>query len=268
MSPIAVRAAESLRAELTRTNYAGRQVSLLEGVLVVGATSALASRGGGCREGTVLLGIGALGLAHDLLEPRARRAGSPVSKGLRGHARALRSGKLTTGALKALAIPALALLAAPRVDGAGGAPLRLVDGALIAGAANLVNLLDLRPGRALKVVVPAAALLAVGTQDPSEASGRTLARAALLPSLAVLPADLREHGMLGDAGANVLGAAVGAAATRRLPVAGRLALLAGVLAATIASERVSFSAVIEATPVLRTLDQWGRRVPRRRGGTA
>src|SRR5690606_11238762 len=147
------------------------------------------------------------------------------------------------------------------------------DAALIAGCANLANLLDLRPGRALKVVLPAAAAFAVlgagagtteegvhGDADAARArSGAGLARAALMPGLLALPADLREHGMLGDAGANVLGAAVGAAATRVLPVPARGALLVGVVALTLASEKVSFSAVIDRTPVLHALDRLGRR---------
>src|SRR5699024_8971506 len=79
------------------------------------------------------------------------------------------------------------------------------------------------------------------------------------PGLLALPADLRERGMLGDAGANVLGAAVGAAATRRLSAPSRLTVLASVVALTLASERISFSAVIERTPALRALDRLGRR---------
>ena len=65
--------------------------------------------------------------------------------------------------------------------------------------------------------------------------------------------------MLGDAGANVLGAAVGTAATRLLPAPARIGLLGGVVALTLASEKVSFSAVIERTPALRALDRLGRR---------
>lgn len=262
------RAASSLR----RTNFAGRSVTLAEGALVVAGTSLLAARAD-ARTAAALAGIGALGLADDLLEPIQRRAGRPVSKGLRGHLGALREGHLTTGAAKALGIPVLALAATATAPAPGGLVRVGADAALIAGCANLANLLDLRPGRALKVVLPAAAALAVlgagagtteegvhGDADAARArSGAGLARAALMPGLLALPADLREHGMLGDAGANVLGAAVGAAATRVLPVPARGALLVGVVALTLASEKVSFSAVIDRTPVLHALDRLGRR---------
>ncbi|MCT1436395.1 hypothetical protein [Brachybacterium paraconglomeratum] len=249
----------ALRAELARTNFAGREVSLAEGALVVAGTCALARRTGRPLDLLALAGIGGLGLLDDLLEPHQRRAGRPVSKGLRGHFASLRSGRVTTGAAKALGIPALALLAAAGGPAPRGGAMVPVDAALTAGCANLANLLDLRPGRALKAVLPPAALLALTAgQDERARSGARLAVAALLPGAFALPADLREHGMLGDAGANVLGAAVGAAATRTLPAPARLALLGGVVALTLASEKVSFSAVIDRTAALRALDRAGR----------
>ncbi|WP_062951237.1 MULTISPECIES: hypothetical protein [Brachybacterium] len=249
----------ALRAELARTNFAGREVSLAEGALVVAGTCALARRTGRPLDLLALAGIGGLGLLDDLLEPHQRRAGRPVSKGLRGHLASLRSGRLTTGAAKALGIPALALLAAAGGPAPRGGAMVPVDAALMAGCANLANLLDLRPGRALKAVLPPAALLALTAgEDERARTGARLAVAALLPGALALPTDLREHGMLGDAGANVLGAAVGAAATRTLPAPARLALLGGVVALTLASEKVSFSAVIDRTPALRALDRAGR----------
>lgn len=249
----------ALRAELARTNFAGREVSLAEGALVVAGTCALARRTGRPLDLLALAGIGGLGLLDDLLEPHQRRAGRPVSKGLRGHLASLRSGRVTTGAAKALGIPALALLAAAGGPAPRGGAMVPVDAALMAGCANLANLLDLRPGRALKAVLPPAALLALTAgEDERARTGARLAVAALLPGALALPADLREHGMLGDAGANVLGAAVGAAATRTLPAPARLALLGGVVALTLASEKVSFSAVIDRTPALRALDRAGR----------
>lgn len=249
----------ALRAELARTNFAGREVSLAEGALVVAGTCALARRTGRPLDLLALAGIGGLGLLDDLLEPHQRRAGRPVSKGLRGHLASLRSGRVTTGATKALGIPALALLAAAGGPAPRGGAMVPVDAALTAGCANLVNLFDLRPGRALKAVLPPAALFALTAgQDERARSGARLAVAALLPGALALPADLRERGMLGDAGANVLGAAVGAAATRTLPAPARLALLGGVVALTLASEKVSFSAVIDRTPALRALDRAGR----------
>jgi|SRR5690625_2205732 len=259
--PLPVPPLEAIRTELRRTNFSGRTVTLAEGALVVAGTSVLSLRTGRATDTAVLAGIGALGLLDDLLEPHMRRAGRPVSKGLRGHLGALRRGRLTTGALKAAGIPLLALAGAAASPAPRGGAMVLADAALTAGCANLANLLDLRPGRALKVILPAAALLAApAAAGSARAATRThLGRAALLPALVALPPDLREHGMLGDAGANVLGAAVGTAAARSTAPPARLGMLALVVALNLASETVSFSTVIERTPVLRALDRLGRR---------
>lgn len=283
----------ALRAELERTNFAGRQVTLLEGAAVAALAPVVLAGAGLRSDATVLAGIGVLGLLDDVLEPRARRTGRAVSKGLRGHLGELRRGRLTTGAAKAIGIPMLCLLgaaaahrrrsvrdgaAAPAIRGlAGKAALLVLDGAVAAGTANLANLLDLRPGRALKAVIVLAAPLAMlpiedraqmlrsGDRAAREAGdsaareGRALAGTALALGILALPADLAEKGMLGDTGANALGALVGTAAARSLPVPARAGALAVLLALTIASERVSFSRVIEATPALHALDQLGRR---------
>lgn len=249
------KAVEAVRGELRRTNFAGRTVTLAEGAAVVGATSLLALRTRRSREAIVLAAVGALGLADDILEPRQRARGHQIAKGLRGHLTALSRGRVTTGAAKALGIPAICLASA--LAARGPRPEAAIDAALAAGCANLVNLLDLRPGRALKVVIPTSAVLAATAEVGS--TPRALAESGLWPALAAFLPDLREHGMLGDAGANVLGAAIGMAAAHALPRSARLGLLTVVVALTVASERVSFSAVIDRTPVLRAMDRLGRR---------
>ena len=132
----------------------------------------------------------------------------------------------------------------------------MVDGVLttglVAGTANLLNLLDLRPGRAAK----AGALAAAATLG-GPAGG--LVAGPLGATLAVLPADLGERVMLGDAGANPLGALLGLRLAAVDGRGARAALLAAVVALNLASERVSFTEVIEASPGLRELDRLGRR---------
>jgi UDP-GlcNAc:undecaprenyl-phosphate/decaprenyl-phosphate GlcNAc-1-phosphate transferase len=274
----------------TRTNHRGDDVTLLEGpaVAVATAVAALLGRGlpGRLRAAAALaaFGAGAFGVLDDLAEQGA-------SKGLRGHLGALGRGELTTGGVKILGIGATGLVAAalatPRGSGpesgagrsagvgrgagggrgagvgraAGGgrgagvgrALDVAVAGALIAGSANLLNLFDLRPGRALKVALLAApAVLVVG-------SGAGLAAAAVGPAASVLRVDLAEQAMLGDGGANALGAALGTALVAGSGRVTRLAALAAVLGLTLASEKVSFTAVIAATPGLREFDALGRR---------
>lgn len=250
-----------------RTNHRGEPVSLLggpsvaAGVLAGGLVGAGSGRDAAALTVATVSGTG-FGLVDDLTEDRS----GEVAKGLRGHLGALARGELTTGGLKVLGIGAGALVAAalsrphgPRPAGRGArAGLRLaeigMDGALIAASANLVNLLDLRPGRALKATGIAAAPSAVLGGPGSGTSAAVLGAV-----IAELPDDLAERDMLGDSGANGLGAALGTVAVQRLPRGARLALLAGVVGLTVASEKVSFTRVIARTPVLREIDGWGRR---------
>jgi hypothetical protein len=132
----------------------------------------------------------------------------------------------------------------------------VVAGGIVAGTANLLNLLDLRPGRAIKAatVLAAPLLTAAGDMVAGDLVAGPLGAAA-----AVLPEDLGESVMLGDAGANALGALLGLGLAVRLGPAGRWAALGALVALTAASERVSFTQVIEATPGLREFDRLGRR---------
>jgi len=130
----------------------------------------------------------------------------------------------------------------------------VVGGAVVAGAANLANLLDLRPGRALKVTVLAGLPLLLCDDGPSAAR----AAAATGAALGVLRPDLAGTAMLGDTGANAAGALVGTALLGATGRRGRVLALAVLTGLTLASERVSFTRVIESTPVLRELDAWGR----------
>lgn len=233
-------------ARWERVNHAGASVTLTEGVaLAVGSTLPLAVTD---PPGALVTAGAALAGAVDDLTGSAASA-----KGLRGHLRALSRGEVTTGALKIGALAGSGLLACAWSDhrqGRGMTFSTLVGGALVAGSANLANLLDLRPGRALKVFLAGGAVLVAG--------GRPAAAAVCGAGLVVLRDDLRGTSMLGDTGANPLGAAVGLAVAQAVGPRLRLASLAVVTALTLASERVSFTRVIESTPVLRELDRWGR----------
>jgi UDP-N-acetylmuramyl pentapeptide phosphotransferase/UDP-N-acetylglucosamine-1-phosphate transferase len=96
---------------------------------------------------------------------------------------------------------------------------------------------------------------------PFVGGGVPVAAATAGAALGVLPEDLAERTMLGDTGANAAGALLGVAALVSARRRGRWALLAALVALTVASEKVSFTRVIDATPVLRELDAWGRRPP-------
>ena len=163
--------------------------------------------------------VAALGLLDDLYSGRERGFGAH-----------LRAGR-TTGVLKLVGIPLAGLLAT-----------RSVSGALAVGlGANALNQLDTKPGRALKafLLVP----------PPSAYSP-----AAVL----LLPYDLRERAMLGDAGSNALGAVLGLNSVVRLHGRARWTALGALAGLNLLGERVSLGSLIERTPVLRELDALGR----------
>lgn len=217
--------------------------------------------------------------------------GSGASRGFRGHLSALREGRLTTGGIKLFGISLAAFVVALILSAispwgvgvpirGGGALLAAVMLALLAGAAialtsNLVNLLDLRPGRALKsysVLAVAGVLSAVFGLGPQAAlfvasvPGRstTLLDLAVLtifllgPVLAVWRYDVGETAMLGDAGANPMGAVAGMFIVAGLPRWGLFVYLAIMLALNLASEKFSFTDLIERNKVLSWLDGLGR----------
>jgi hypothetical protein len=228
------------------------------------------------------VGAAAFGALDDMV-------GDSTSKGLRGHLAAVARGEVTTGAVKIVGLVATGTLSALLTDRSlsrhlasrqasdrertgdrrsrrdpargreregGGVLGTLAGGGVIAGSANLANLLDLRPGRALKVVLLVAVPMLAGGRRASLAP--VVASAAAGAAVGSLPGDLAGRTMLGDTGANSAGALLGTALVARTGLRGRLVALATLTALTLASELVSFTAVIEATPVLRQLDALGR----------
>jgi hypothetical protein len=250
-------------AVFARENFRGRTLPTAVGVLialVVLAVDAVVTlvvaadadvddvAVAGLRLATVTsLGFALLGLLDDL-------AGAGESGGFRGHLRALASGRLTTGAAKLFGGAAVGVIVVSyrEPDSLGRV---LADGALVALAANLGNLLDRAPGRTLKVsLVAFAVLVALVGAEPA------LAGVALVVGggAGLLTADLSERMMLGDAGANVLGAVLGLGVVIGCSPGVRTAVLVVVALLNLASERVSFSRVINAVPPLRAADRWGR----------
>jgi len=235
-----------------RINHRGDALTLLEGpALAAGALAALAVAPVGARlraaGALAVTGAAAFGVLDDLTE-------RGTSKGLRGHLGALARGEVTTGGVKIAGIGATGLAASVTALGPRGRTRDVLPAAaLVAGCANLANLFDLRPGRALKVALLPSPFVV------SAAPAAGLVAAVAGPAVALLPEDLGERAMLGDGGANAAGALLGVALVAGAGPRVQLAALGGVVALTLASEKVSFTKVIEATPVLRELDLAGRR---------
>jgi hypothetical protein len=164
--------------------------------------------------------VAAIGLADDVL--------SGPERGAAAH---LRAGR-TTGVLKLVGIPLFGLVVT-----------RTARGALLVGlAANAINQLDTKPGRALKGYALAALPL----------------RAPILPAVMLAPYDLREMAMLGDSGSNALGALLGLSSVKRFTGRGQWLAIGALATLNLLGELSSVGGAIERTPVLRDLDAVGR----------
>lgn len=251
---------------LQRTNYRGASVPVAAGVLLVVAAVATEAalvvaesvgRDPGLGEArgrtSVLiaaLGFGLLGVFDDL-------AAHGDDRGFKGHVTSLLRGRLTTGGLK-LAGGGLLAVVVVRATGADRLGPLVLGAAVVALGANLGNLFDRAPGRTTKVALLAGVALV--------ATSSALDRPVLVGTVSVLGAgvgllvpDLRESLMLGDAGANVLGAAVATGVVATTGTATQLVVLGALVVLNLASEVVSFSRAIDKIAPLRALDRLGRR---------
>lgn len=232
-----------------RRNYRGSEVTLSAGPAVAaGLLSGLTLCRGRIASAAAVAVTGAA--AAGFYDDRASRHESERRvKGFAGHIGALAKGNASAGTVKLVVVGASSVAAG--FVRTGASVDTVIDGCLVAGSANLCNLLDLRPGRALKV---ATLLAAASTPFPG---GGGLLAASCGAIGAALPGDLGERSMLGDTGANALGAMLGSVQCSRTRRARLLALMI-VVGLTALSERISFTAVIGANPVLRRLDELGR----------
>lgn len=249
---------------LERTNYRGHRLATAGGlfiiltVLVIDAgRSVLGAVGVGSESGLtqaqlavllVVFGFGFLGLVDDLTSVGEDR-------GFKGHLGALREGRVTTGLLKLVGGAAIAVVVVASPGFKSGRTL-IVDAMLIALAANLGNLLDRAPGRTIKFGLLAYAPIAIviGTAPIGVAAAPVMGAA-----VGLLSDDLRERLMLGDTGANVIGAVLGLAVVLGTRDSIRLSVMLVLLALNVAAELVSFSRVIDAVPPLRWFDRIGSR---------
>ncbi len=239
---------------LTAENHRGRPVPVALGlVLVAGgvistvivAAGRHVGRGGWVAAGGAFLVVAA-GLVDDL------NPGGP--RGLRGHLRALASFHVTTGVVKFVVVSAVSLVVVSALP-SRPLPVLLAGAVAIAACANLWNGLDVVPGRALKVFLPAAGAIWL--------AGPALGLAPFFPGVVVaaalaLPFDLRERAMLGDGGANLLGFTAGLGAYLVLPGWAVEVVAALAVALNVLADTVTLSRAIDAVPPLRWFDRLGR----------
>lgn len=180
--------------------------------------------------------------------------GDKKVKGLSGHLRTWRKERIaTTGLIKAAGIGGISLWSAFEIG--NSLVFALMQALLLALMSNAVNLLDLRPGRAWKSFYLIALLMAF-------AGVFAIQFAYLFPifvgGILLFPKDLRGQLMLGDAGANVLGFALGFCMINTTPWWFQTWMLALLLLVHWGAEHGSITVWIERNRLLNWFDRWGR----------
>ena len=172
--------------------------------------------------------------------------------GLKGHFKSLFKGELTTGGFKALFGGFVGLVVSVCIS--SSIVDIIVNTLIIALSANLMNLFDLRPGRAIKVylviIIPIYITLTGYTK---------VFPLLILPNvLAYFNIDLKARGMMGDTGSNVLGISIGVLMALGYGIKVRLAWLVFLILMHLITEKFSLTKIIEKNRVLKFIDNLGR----------
>ncbi|MGE5583392.1 MAG: hypothetical protein ACM3X9_12775 [Bacillota bacterium] len=204
----------------------------------------------------IILGAGFMGLVDD-------KMGNHNTKGFKGHFLALiKNKKLTSGGFKALFGATIALVFSIGAAIPGGrsfwTPWTIfINFLLVCLAMNMINLFDLRPGRAGKIYLLAFLIVIAFSKSMEHYLGLYLPIVAIL--LYYLPFDLRAEMMMGDTGSNLLGASLGGMMAWMLSDFSKIVALGIMIALQLSAEKVSFTKIIERYSFLRYIDNIGRR---------
>ncbi len=263
-----------------RTNYRNHELSTAGGLVIVCAVLLVES----CR-----IVLGAYGVGQPLVQNGLRLpillgvigfsllgliddlGASGLSRGFRGHLSSIVHGRPSTGALKLVGGACMALIVASRFNGelvelslvstfqekVSNVGWLLFNAALIALGANVGNLFDRAPGRTIKISTLCFIGIALGAVVAGDWMPLAPLAVVIGASLGLLIDDLREHMMLGDTGANVLGAVLATGVVASASTTVRVLVMILVLGLNGAAELVSFSRLIERTRPLRAADRAG-----------
>ena len=172
--------------------------------------------------------------------------------GLKGHFKSLFKGNLTTGGFKALFGGFVGLIIS---IGISKDLLDIVINTLIiALSTNLMNLLDLRPGRAIKAYLSIMVVIFLTITGYIK-----VLPLLIVPNvLAYFNYDLKARAMMGDTGSNVLGISIGILVIFGYSLNVRLGWLAFLLFIHILTEKYSLTKIIEKNKILNFIDKLGR----------
>ncbi|MDU0964483.1 MAG: glycosyl transferase [Peptostreptococcus anaerobius] len=172
--------------------------------------------------------------------------------GLKGHFLSMFKGRLTTGGFKAVLGGFIGIVVSAAV---ADNILGVVVGTLVVAlATNFMNLLDLRPGRAIKVYLIISILVLIFAGD----FNRQLYMLLLPGVVSYFIFDIKALSMMGDAGSNVLGVFIGVMIVISFSIQVQLVCLVGLIAIHVLTEKYSLTKLIEQNSVLNFIDKLGR----------
>jgi UDP-GlcNAc:undecaprenyl-phosphate GlcNAc-1-phosphate transferase len=203
---------------------------------------------------TVLIGLG-------WIDDRQR---DKSVKGLRGHwQKWAKEHVLTTGAWKAIGTFIVSCwVVLGRNDFWGYAAVQVL---LVGLMTNTMNLLDMRPGRALKgYFVVGGGLLLISVVEGHPVAYFILQYAVAIGAMLIYPIDIRGRGMLGDTGANFLGFAVGCQLLISVSIWVQAVIGLLLIWIHVYAEQASITKFIAGRNWLHWLDQLGRANDERR----
>ena len=178
--------------------------------------------------------------------------GNRSVSGLKGHFKSLFKGKLTTGGFKALFGGFVGLIISVCIS--KNIADIIVNTLVIALSTNLMNLFDLRPGRAIKVYL----VIMIAIFFTLTGYVQILPLLILPNVLAYFNYDLKAKAMMGDTGSNVLGISIGILMVMGYTFKVRVSWLVFLVLIHILTEKFSLTKIIEKNKVLNFIDKLGR----------
>ena len=172
--------------------------------------------------------------------------------GLKGHFKSLFKGKLTTGGFKALFGGFVGLIISVAIS--KNIADIIINTLIIALSTNLMNLFDLRPGRAIKVYL----VIMIGIFITLTGYIKIFPILILPNVLAYFKYDLKAKAMMGDTGSNVLGISIGILMAFGYTRGVRMAWLVFLVLIHLLTEKFSLTKIIENNKVLNYIDKLGR----------
>ena len=178
--------------------------------------------------------------------------GTREVSGLKGHFKSFFKGVLTTGGFKAIFGGFVGLLISIAIS--ESIPDIIINTLIIALSTNLMNLLDLRPGRAIKVYLVITVTIFITLTGYIK-----ILPLLILPNvLAYFNYDLKAKAMMGDTGSNVLGISIGMLMVFGYSFNVRVSWLVFLVLIHILTEKYSLTKIIENNKILNFIDKLGR----------